>query len=336
MKKIIMMLVGVGMTLNSAIAAPAVSDISARQRYPWNGLVDLKFTITGESGMKYDVSFTAKDMEGNTNVAMKTIRKSDGSSAAAVEQLLPGSYDWVWDAPADLPKDFVCERVVVTGTAESRDIHEKVQLWEGGPYWATTNIGADEPWESGYYFWWGDTVGYKRENDKWVATDGSSSNYSFGNGNTPTYNMDISTLRKEGWITSNNVLAPKHDAAHVKWGGNWRMPTEQEFEDLISKCDWTWDAIMGVNGWVFGFVIQGKGDYDSKSIFLPAVSQGVEDRIGTWRRGYYWSSVPRSDNYHANDLYFSEGSITEGIVRFVSYNARNMGRSVRPVQSATK
>lgn len=58
------------------------------------------------------------------------------------------------------------------------DAHEKVQLWKDGPYWATTNIGAEKPEDFGYYFWWGDTVGYKREKDKWVATDGSSSDFS--------------------------------------------------------------------------------------------------------------------------------------------------------------
>ena len=63
----------------------------------------------------------------------------------------------------------------------------KVQLWEGGPYWATTNIGAEKPEDHGYYFWWGDTVGYKRENDAWVASDGSSSNFSFEKKNTPTF-----------------------------------------------------------------------------------------------------------------------------------------------------
>ena len=47
----------------------------------------------------------------------------------------------------------------------SPDAREKVQLWAGGPYWATTNIGAEKPEEYGYYFWWGDTVGYKREGD---------------------------------------------------------------------------------------------------------------------------------------------------------------------------
>ena len=62
----------------SAVAAEPGITVEARQRYPWNGLVDLKFTIAGESGTKYDTSFTAKDMVGCTNIAMKTIRKSDG------------------------------------------------------------------------------------------------------------------------------------------------------------------------------------------------------------------------------------------------------------------
>ncbi len=37
-----------------------------------------------------------------------------------------------------------------------------VQLWVNGPYWAECNVGAITPEEYGYYFWWGDTVGYKR------------------------------------------------------------------------------------------------------------------------------------------------------------------------------
>ena len=93
----------------SAFAADPGITVSARQRYPWNGLVDLNFTITGTSGAKYDTSFTAKDMVGNTNIAMRTIRKSDGTAAtnatavqAPHEQLVPGSYSWVWDMAADL------------------------------------------------------------------------------------------------------------------------------------------------------------------------------------------------------------------------------------------
>ena len=51
---------------STGIAADPSITVSARQRYPWNGLVDLHFTVTGESGTKYDTSFTAKDMVGNT------------------------------------------------------------------------------------------------------------------------------------------------------------------------------------------------------------------------------------------------------------------------------
>ena len=86
-----------------------------------------------------------------------------------------------------------------------------VQLWEGGPYWATTNIGAEEPEDYGYYFWCGDTVGYKWENEQWVASDGSASGFSFSSGNAQiqTYDKDVATLRSEGWITADGVLAPE-------------------------------------------------------------------------------------------------------------------------------
>ena len=85
-----------------AIAAESIS-ITATPRYPWNGKVDLKFTIDGTSGTKYDTSFTAKDVAGGTNLTMKTLYKSNGVAAnVAKEQLLPGTYNWVWDATADL------------------------------------------------------------------------------------------------------------------------------------------------------------------------------------------------------------------------------------------
>lgn len=117
---------------SAGLAADPTITVQARQRYPWNGLVDINFTITGTSGTKYDTSFTAKDMVGNTNIAMRTIRKADGTAAAAKEQLLPGTYNWVWDAAADLPKDFKCDRVTVTGTAnEFKPLYMVIDLSGG-------------------------------------------------------------------------------------------------------------------------------------------------------------------------------------------------------------
>ena len=70
-----------------------------------------------------------------------------------------------------------------------------------------------------------------------MASDRSSSNFSFEIGNTPTYQKSNSTLQSEGWITEYGFLAPAHDAARAHWGGSWRMPTAQELTDLNENCD---------------------------------------------------------------------------------------------------
>ena len=215
----------------------------------------------------------------------------------------------------------------------------KVQLWEGGPYWATANIGAEKPEDYGYYFWWGDTVGYKRVGDSWKANNGSVSNFSFASTNilskifgkqdkVPTYGKYLSALLRDGWITAAGALAPEHDAAHVNWGGDWRMPTDQELKDLCKKCDWIWTQVNGVNG----YVIRGRGKYASVSIFFPCAGYGNgTSLINAGSNGFYWSSVPYSDfSYNACYLYFYSSNHN------TYFNFRYFGQSVRPVQGVTK
>lgn len=218
--------------------------------------------------------------------------------------------------------------------------HGKVQLWAGGPYWATTNIGATKPEEYGYYFWWGDTIGYKRENNKWVASDGSSSNFSFYD--KSTCNQYHTTLRNNGWTTSGDVLTPEHDAARVHWGGGWRMPTFKEFKNLIDKCDWTWSTVNGIKG----YIVRGRSDYASANIFLPAAGFTYEKTyVGAGANGYYWSSVPNCDGYSTLGygtscrLTFSLSSHSYSTSGYTDYNSDNCsqryyGLSVRPVQNA--
>ena len=76
--------------------------------------------------------------------------------------------------------------------------HEGVQLWENGPLWAKTNVGANSPTETGYHFSWGDTLGYKWQNSKWVASDGSVNNFSFSTANCPTYGKSLAQLQSMG------------------------------------------------------------------------------------------------------------------------------------------
>ena len=225
------------------------------------------------------------------------------------------------------PETVITVGMTVYARWELFDGHDKVQLWEGGPYWATTNIGAEKPEDYGYYFWWGDTVGYKRENDKWVASDGSNSNFSFDEDNAPTYNKSDATVQSEGWITADGVLAPEHDAAKKHWGGDWRMPTKQEFDDLNSKCDWTWTPLNGVNG----YVIRGRGDYASNSIFLPCAGSGGGTSLGNaGSNGFYWSSVLSSGRNNAWSLNFGSG------FHIADYRGRYRGQCVRPLQGFIK
>ena len=219
------------------------------------------------------------------------------------------------------------ERRELRGTEAEDNGHTKVQLWKGGPYWADTNIGAEKPWDYGYYFWWGDTVGYKRVNGAWVASDGSSSNFSFSIANTPTYWKNSSQLLDGKWITAEGVLAPKHDVAQVQWCGGWRMPTKQELYDLNSKCDWTWVKMNGVNG----YVVRGRGNYETRSIFLPCAGYGNGTSLNhSGSDGSYWSSVPSSDSSGSWYLDFNSSDHD-------TYSGdRRYGFSVRPVQGFTK
>ena len=308
---------------------PKVTDVVAKQRYPWNGLVDITCNVSGIVGTTNEFKLALAAVMPDTGNA-RSVRNfwvvRGGSNSTDRVISTNGNYRLLWDAHADLGVvDYSNMVVRVTIYA-----HDKVQLWEGGPYWATTNIGAEKPEDYGYYFWWGDTVGYKRENDKWVASDGSNSNFSFVESYTPTCNKSISTLQSEGWIISKDgtyVLAPEHDAAQVQLGGHWRMPTNQEFYDLHNKCDWTWTTMNGVKG----YIVRGRGSYASNSIFLPCAGDGFGtsfDSAGSL--GLYWSSVPRSDVYDAWLLYFSSsGHSTDRYFR-------TRGQSVRPLQGFAK
>ena len=326
MKKVVVLLASLTVCVLFA-ATPTVTDVTAKQRYPWNGLVDITCNVTGISGTTNELEFAVAAVMPNSGDVRKVSKfwvVQNGIKSTDREVHTNGNYRLLWDASSDLGQVAYDNMVLRVTTVKG---HLKVQLWEGGPHWADTNIGAENPEDYGYYFWWGDTVGYKRENNKWVATDGSSSNFSFSSGNA-TYYKTIATLMSEGWITADRVLVPEHDAAHVHWGGDWRMPTKQELADLVSKCDWTWTKKNGVNG----HVVRGRDAYASNSIFLPAAGYAYETSLNnSGSGGAYWSSVPYSGSFYSMFLYFSSGKHRTDYSNYYRYH----GQSVRPVQGFT-
>lgn len=166
--------------------------------------------------------------------------------------------------------------------------------------WATCNVGADSPTEYGDYFAWGE-VEPKAE---YTAT---------------TYKYD----------SNPEVLPLSNDAAHVNWGGKWRMPTEAEQDELRNNCKWEWTTRRGVEGYKVTSNINGN------SIFLPAAGyRSFSNLRSEGSLGLYWSSSSNMNScYHACCVSFY--SCDED---WDAGSGRSRGHSVRAVceQCASK
>lgn len=196
------------------------------------------------------------------------------------------------------------------------DPHEKVQLWADGPYWATTNIGASKPEESGLYFSWGNVEGRTPEGT--AFTDPFTyRNYTTTHGNS---------------LKANIPADAEFDAARAAWNGEWRMPTDAEFRTLINydesgKTDGgKWIADYDGTG-VSGLLVTGKGEYSTCSIFLPAAGEGSGYQLfSLGERGSYWTSTLAE--------YYDGVAMHVRIYPDSSYSTdtpREVGCTVRPV-----
>ncbi len=170
--------------------------------------------------------------------------------------------------------------------------------------WASFNVGASSPEDKGDYFAWGETEpkAVYSWDTYFDSVNGSNSNFS-----------KYATNKK-------TTLDPEDDAAHVYWGGDWRMPTRAEQDELRTKCTWTWTSQNGVNGYK---VVGPNGN----SLFLPAAGYRYYSALSfAGSNGYYWSSSLSSYYSHdAYELYFGSGSYGW------DDSGRYCGRSVRPV-----
>lgn len=166
-----------------------------------------------------------------------------------------------------------------------------------GVKWATCNVGASSPEDGGDYFAWGETR--------------PKSDYTKDNSETSDiYMKDISG-------------DPNYDVASANWSNLWRIPTKEEYQELIDNCEWKRTFYKGK----YGYKVIGP---NGNSIFLPGIScttqQSFEEKyLGPL--GYYWSSTPSDDeyDYETEILHFAYG------IQLCQSNLRWIGQSVRPV-----
>ena len=197
------------------------------------------------------------------------------------------------------------------------DSHEAVDLGlPSGLKWATCNVGASSPEEYGDYFAWGETEpkeDYSWETYKWCM----------GSDKTMTKYCSKSSYGYNGFTDYKKVLDLEDDAAHVALGGQWRMPTEDEWNELLTQCTWEWTTMNGING----KKVTGP---NGNSIFLPPASFHSGPSIySTEPYGNYWSSS--CEAYSPDFAMFLDFGSSNAFTYMAGYG-RFLGLSVRPVK----
>ena len=207
------------------------------------------------------------------------------------------------------------------------DTHEWVDLGlPSGTLWATCNVGANSPEEYGDYFAWGETIGYNsgKTNFSWETYKYYDSTWGTVTKYCTNYN--------NGTVDNKTELEPEDDAATVRWGADWQMPSADQWEELSEFNNYIYTEHTGVaiNG-VWGVMITSK--VNGNRIFLPAANYVDGETVGEYfntngtekRYCAYWTRSLRADN----SMQLSETSwqyfINAGSNRY-------LGLSIRPVR----
>ena len=198
--------------------------------------------------------------------------------------------------------------------------HEYVDFGlPSGTLWATCNVGATTPEGYGNYYAWGETT--TKSTYEW-------STYRYCNGsssNTLTKYCNSSSCGNNGFTDNLTTLQLSDDAARANWGGDWRMPTKAEWEELKNNTTVTWTTQNGVYGKKFTAS-------NGNSLFLPAAGFRIDGSLyDAGSHGYYWSSSLYTDYPgYAWNIYFDSDEC------YMGSDKRYYGRSVRAVLPASK
>ena len=150
-----------------------------------------------------------------------------------------------------------------------------------GTLWYNSNLGASTPTSRGSYFSWGNLEGYVASYTE-GDYDGTIVGYSFIQSNYELTN---------GYQLSNGSIPVENDAAADTLGGDWKIPTDVQFQELLDNCTLTWVTIDEVPGKLFTSNINGN------VIFLPNNGYGNAGTLDSPRfESTYWTSVEDENN----------------------------------------
>ena len=185
------------------------------------------------------------------------------------------------------------------------DGHEYVDLGlPSGTLWATTNVGADNPEDKGYYYTWGDIYPY-------------AGGYIFWDGKQYT---KYCTAYKYGIPDGKTELEIEDDAAVKEFGDGWRIPSSGQLGELINNCTISKSSLNGKEGCLFT-------GPNGNSIFLPNTG-GCKYGSQPYNNdeAYYWSR----NLYYSSDDY-AELMVIKDINARIGFGNRDRGLFIRPV-----
>lgn len=185
-----------------------------------------------------------------------------------------------------------------------------------GVLWATYNLGASQPTDYGDYYAWGETStkkSYELDNYKWMIAETEK---------VTKYCINS----RFGEVDGKEELDKEDEAVIAHWGGNWRMPTNEEMVELCNACSWEWTSDFNGSG-VAGRI--GTSKKNGNVIFLPAAGHYADwDKVSDdGKKGYYLSSsLCPSSNDQASCIYSWDLFMDKNVATFRYY-----GSSIRPV-----
>ena len=183
-----------------------------------------------------------------------------------------------------------------------------------GTLWATCNLGANSPEESGDFFAWGEIE--PKNLYSWETYK-----YCHGSDITMTKYCPLPQFGYNGFTDTLTILEPSDDAVVAALGDDYCMPTYDAWVELYQNTNHYWIQQNGVNGRLFV-------SENGQSLFIPAVGYyDVGGHYGAPIFGFYWSSKLYSENPNGARFFSFTSDSYE-----MNWRSRFDGLPIRPIR----
>ena len=218
------------------------------------------------------------------------------------------------DALAEIAKKIEALKAAGGSTTEVKDY---VDLGlPSGLMWGKYNIGASNEKDAGSaYSWAGITALSRQEGYKYFYDE------------TYPYLNEKGEWTKYNSKDKKTILDAVDDIANVKLGGNWRIPSPEEWQELLDNCEWT----LYLKDY---YKITGKGAYSKNYIILPIIPSNLNKPLSMEDYQSNKLFVDEESNFHWGYKYNYIFSMSDKKV--MSDQCRYYGSLVRPVYDLKK